>query len=105
MAVSSSDISQKSAVPHEALYLIPVIAIAIAVALTWIVVRERQWQMWYVARFNDLQSNQGTVFPIEGDAKYPIGSQPAGYISRIVIWLGIIVSGAWAAVLLGLVAG
>ena len=75
-----------------AVYVIPLIGIAIALALTWIVVRERKWQAWYVARFNGLTGYNGKVFPSDkGSTSAPVGPR----ISQIVIGLCILIILMW----------
>ena len=97
---------QQQVLPHAALYLIPAIGIVVALALTWIVVRERKWQNWYVARFNALSCFEDRVFPKgKGDPNQPVDSQPVGRISQIVIVLTVLISLAWVAVLWTITAG
>ena len=85
---------------NVALYLIPAIGIAVALALTWIVIRERKWQAWFVTRFNVLPGFEGRVFPLDkGDPTKTVGSQPVGRISQIVFILAFLISLGWVGVL------
>lgn len=92
---------EKPNLPGVVLYLIPPIGIFVAGALTWIVVRERKWQAWYVARFNMLPWGD-KVFPYDKGNKGPVRSQPMGRIGQIVFGLGILIAVAWIAVLWGM---
>ncbi len=85
--------------PHATLYLIPAIGILVAISLTWIVVRERKWQTWYVARFNLQPGCANNVFPVDKGKDGPVASQPLGRISEIIIGLGIIIFLMWIAVI------
>jgi hypothetical protein len=87
---------------HSALYLIGAIGVFVAVALTWIVVRERKWQSWYVARFNALSGCRDLIFPMERGNADRVGNQPLGRISQIVIALGVCIVAAWVIVLLSI---
>lgn len=104
--VHPSDVSKENGTTqiaktlHTVLYLIPVIGIFVAIALTWIVVREQKWQTWYVTCFNKLTDYTGKVFPTnKGEINSSVGSQPFGRISHIVIGLGVVISIAWLCVL------
>jgi hypothetical protein len=79
------------------LYMIPGLGILAALALTLIVVRERQWQAWYVGRFNDLPPYKGKVFPTD---KCSIGTQALGCISWIVILFSCVIALGWVVVAL-----
>jgi len=45
--------------------LVPFLGILSAIGITMIVVRERKWQAWYVACFNDLPGKLPRMFPKE----------------------------------------
>jgi hypothetical protein len=92
--------------PHAALYVISGMGILIAVAIAWIVFRERKWTAWYVNRFNKLPQLTDKVFPSRSDnKKYKTTSdeftaQKSGRTSRIITGLAVLLSLGWIAVIL-----
>jgi hypothetical protein len=85
------------------LLLIPILGIVFAIALAFIVIRERQWQSYYVRRATALSSIRGRIFPVnKDDAKSPPAGQPWGVISRLVVGLAFVLVSVWVAVLLAL---
>jgi hypothetical protein len=79
-----------------AILLIPIMAIALAISLTLIVVRERQWQNLYIKKFNDLPGHSGLVFPVEADELgSEVGKPSYGTISWTVMFLAGVIISAW----------
>jgi hypothetical protein len=63
---------------------------ATAYSFVRIIVRERKWQAWYVHKFNSLPGTSPAVFPFGEDLKVPFENLKSGYISKVVVTLGII---------------
>ena len=81
------------------LSVLPLFGILFAAALTRIVVRERQWQSFYVARVTALPTLKDKIFPSEkGNPSLSVSKQNWGKISHIVVALGICISVAWIVV-------
>jgi len=81
-----------------AIYAIPMIGIFVAVALTLIVIRERQWQSFFVNRFNALRGCEGKVFPPGKGTDGTVSGQPWGHISMITLGLAVIIILIWIVV-------
>jgi hypothetical protein len=88
--------------PHAALYAIPVLGILVALAIGWIVIRERKWTSWYISRFNDLPGFSGEVFPDKrnNSSKNSVKAHGIGGTGRIVTGLAILISLGWIGVIL-----
>jgi hypothetical protein len=88
----------QSSLPHAAFYLIPAIGILTTIAISLIIIRERQWTAWYVDRFNKLPGCKDDVFPTQSGqvgSKYLRLSSIVGGLA-IVISLGWVVTIIWA---------
>ena|SRR5271157_1752290 len=96
--VKPSD-TARQLLPRFMVYVIPVVGFAVALALTWIVIRERKWQAWYVGRFNALPEYKDKVFPSDKSSGNTVSAQPLGRISQIVICLGVLIMLAWIFIL------
>jgi len=85
--------------PPGALVLVAAFGIIVAIALTWIVVRERKWQGLYAGLFNEIPGCHGKVFPVERGNIGPVGNQPLDRISQIIIGLGAFIVASWIVVI------
>ena len=73
--------------------LIPAAGILFAIVLTLIIIRERQWQSWYVQRFTSLPNlSLSEIFPVEGQL---VRAQPIGYISWVIIIVAALCAAGW----------
>jgi hypothetical protein len=93
--------SPKSFLFALAEFMIPLFGIAVSVAGSLIVVRERKWQVWYLKQFKAVYQHTANparpqVFP---EAKDLIGRQEMGYVSKVVVGSAVAVGLAWFAVL------
>jgi uncharacterized membrane protein YhdT len=80
--------------------LIPLFGIGITRALMRIVLRQNQWQIWFIRRFNALPGHADKVFPASIGRDGPVEVQPDGHVSRIMRNLGRWISLAWIVVAL-----
>jgi hypothetical protein len=80
-----------------AILVIPVMGSALAISLTFIVVRERQWQNHYINKFNAVAGLSGVVFPTKADdLGSEVGKTGFGAISWSVIFLVAVITLAWS---------
>jgi hypothetical protein len=75
--------------------IIPFLGIVFARSLTRIVVRQNQWQAWFIQKYDALPGNAGMVFPRDDSAPMPVGQQPDGYATTIVRRLGRFIIFTW----------
>ena len=80
--------------------VIPLLGIVLTRALMRIVLRQNQWQIWFIRRFNALPGNVDKVFPAGIGRDGPVEQQPDGYVSRVVRNLGRWITFAWLALAL-----
>jgi hypothetical protein len=80
--------------------LIPLLGIILTRALMRIVLRQNQWQIWFIRQFNALPGNVDKVFPAGIGEDGPVERQPDGYVSRIVRNLGRWITFAWIVIAL-----
>jgi hypothetical protein len=76
-------------------FIIPFLGIVFARSLTRIVVRQNQWQAWFIQKYNALPGNAGRVFPEDDRPTFPVREQPDGYATTIVRRLGRFIIFAW----------
>jgi hypothetical protein len=76
-------------------FIIPFLGIVFARSLTRIVVRQNQWQAWFIQKYNTLPGNTGMVFPQDDSATMPVADQPDGYATKIVRRLGRFIIFTW----------
>ena len=65
-------------------FIIPFLGIIFARSLTKIVVRQNQWQAWFIQKYNAMPGNAGVVFPRDDSPEHPVARQPDGYATIIV---------------------
>lgn len=65
-------------------FIIPFLGIVFAMSLTSIVVRQNQWQAWFIQKYNALPGNADAVFPKDNKPIVSVGDQPDGFATRIV---------------------
>jgi hypothetical protein len=65
-------------------FIIPFLGIVFARSLTRIVVRQNQWQAWFIQKYNAMPDNTGVVFPRDDSPEHPVSHQPDGYATVIV---------------------
>ena len=75
--------------------IIPFLGIVFARSLTRIVVRQNQWQSWFIQKYNAMPGNAGQVFPEDDRPIYPVREQPDGYATTIIRRLNRFVIFAW----------
>ena len=75
--------------------IIPLLGIVFTRALMRIVLRQNQWQIWFIRKFNAMPGNAEKVFPDGIGRNGPVEQQPHGYVSRIVRNLGRWITFAW----------
>jgi len=80
--------------------VIPLLGIVLTRALMRIVLRQNQWQIWFIRRFNALPGNADRVFPAGIGRDGPVEAQPDGYVARVVRNLGRWITVAWLALAL-----
>ena len=76
-------------------FIIPFLGIIFARSLTRIVVRQNQWQAWFIQKYNTLPGNTDTVFPKDDSPVVPVPDQPDGYATKIVRRLGRFIILTW----------
>jgi hypothetical protein len=81
-------------------FIIPFLGIVFARSLTRIVVRQNQWQSWFIQKYNALPGNTGAVFPLDDGRIVPVPDQPDGYATVIVRRLNRFVIFAWTVIAL-----
>jgi hypothetical protein len=77
-------------------FIIPFLGIVFARSLTRIVVRQNQWQAWFIQKYNALPGHAGVVFPQDDSPVAPVADQPDGYATIIVRRLGRFVIFTWS---------
>ena len=78
------------------LYLLPVLGIIVAVAISTIVIRERKWQSYYVGQVTALKTLNGRLFPVDkDDGGKPVSDQGWSYISKVVAGLSVAICASW----------
>lgn len=85
-----------------AILLIPILGIVVAHFLTQIIVRERNWQIWYVEQFRKLPVTSKTLFPDSKEIAEFLKDRSNGFISDKVLTMSWIIIGVWAVVEIGL---
>jgi uncharacterized membrane protein YhdT len=80
--------------------VIPLLGVVLTRALMRIVLRQNQWQIWFIRKFNALPGNVDKVFPADIGRDGPVEQQPDGYVSRIVRNLGRWITFGWLAIAL-----
>jgi hypothetical protein len=81
-------------------FIIPFLGVVFARSLTRLVVRQNQWQAWFIQKYNALPGNSGHVFPEDDRPVFPVPNQPDGYATRIVRRLGRSIMFAWTVIAL-----
>jgi hypothetical protein len=76
-------------------FIIPFLGIIFARSLTRIVVRQNQWQAWFIQKYNSLPGNADTVFPKDDKPIFSVADQPDGYATTIVRRLGRFIIFTW----------
>jgi hypothetical protein len=79
--------------------LIPLLGIVFTRALMRIVLRQNQWQIWFIRRYNALPGAD-KVFPSDIGREGAVELQPDGYVSRIVRHIGAWITLAWVIIAL-----
>jgi len=80
-----------------------ILGISAAIAICFIVVRERKWQAWYVQQFNKLPGKLPQIFPKDKNDDMSVSAQRIGYISKVVIGFVVTAVVAWILVFITLV--
>jgi hypothetical protein len=76
-------------------FIIPFLGIIFARSLTRIVVRQNQWQAWFIQKYNALPGNADSVFPKDDKPIVSVSDQPDGYATTIVRRLGRFIVFTW----------
>jgi hypothetical protein len=77
-------------------FIIPLLGIVFARSLTKIVVRQNQWQAWFIQKYNAMSGNAEMVFPNDDGPMLPVSRQPDGYATKIVRRLGRFIMLTWS---------
>jgi hypothetical protein len=79
--------------------LIPLLGVMFTRALMRIVLRQNQWQIWFIRRYSALPGAD-KVFPSDIGREGAVELQPDGYVSRIVRHIGRWITLAWLVIAL-----
>jgi hypothetical protein len=80
--------------------VIPLLGIVLTRALMRIVLRQNQWQIFFIRRYNAIPGNAEKVFPSGIGQEGGVEGQPDGYVSRIVRNFGRWITAAWIVIAL-----
>jgi hypothetical protein len=76
--------------------MIPIFGMILTPTVMRVVMRQHQWSGWFIQSYNLIAGNAGIVFPDDIKERKSIKDQAYGYTAKIVRWLGIMITIAWA---------